>query len=614
MASIRAHIWNGRPAPCEHDDLPIARIGTVQPHGVMMVVVPETGLVEHVSANVEEILGVPAPAVLGHAPTVAFRDAESLARIAEILRPGRRYFDNPTPLVANGRRFEAICHLRQGRLFLEIEPYVDAAHDYQTMVATALDAIARQTTVQGLYEAAARMMNFVTQYDRVKLYRFLAHGHGVVVGEFHAPDSKLPASFLGYHFAASDVPEAAKEILRTGKTRQKPTQRGSVPLLTLGAGGEAVPSGDAVDMTDCWLRGIHPCDNGYNRNLGVGSNIIFPVCIDNTVWGLFVVHNRDEKFLNYDSRVVIEQLSMMFASRLIELEAVEARIAERQRLSQAMVATVEGSQTMLAAMAAMRGEPVGSARLHAMHAVSRHVAALAPTYVSINGVEVATAGRAEDRFASELLRLADADGAAVIRSGPAGHVHLVGSTPDALTVRGIAAMFGNRLPPLDSSEWRVFATDALGDFAPIGPDLRALASGVLAAPIGSRGDMILWFRRERVVDATWAGRPPSTAELNSEMMFRPRADFAAHRAPLAGAARAWLDQEVLLAAQFASAIGDVWQRAQRGVATATPATELPGDPVVVDQRADADHPVSRTAGSLAVALPSAAASRWNSVA
>ena len=30
--------------------------------------------------------------------------------------------------------------------------------------------------VQGLFEASAKMMHFVTRYDRVKLYRFLAHG------------------------------------------------------------------------------------------------------------------------------------------------------------------------------------------------------------------------------------------------------------------------------------------------------------------------------------------------------------------------------------------------------------------------------------------------------
>jgi two-component system, chemotaxis family, sensor kinase Cph1 len=59
MTSMRANILNGCPAPCEHDELPLARIGTVQPYGVMMVVSCDTGAVEHVSANVEEILGVP---------------------------------------------------------------------------------------------------------------------------------------------------------------------------------------------------------------------------------------------------------------------------------------------------------------------------------------------------------------------------------------------------------------------------------------------------------------------------------------------------------------------------------------------------------------------------
>ena len=609
MPNIRSYILNGRPAPCEHDALPLARIGTVQPHGVMLIVVPETGLVEHVSANVEEILGVPARAVLGQKPTLAFQDPESRARIADILRPGRRYFDNPTPLSAQGRRFEAICHISNGRLFIEVEPGVEAHHDYQTMVSSALDAISRQTTVAGLYEASAKMMHFVTGYDRVKLYKFLSHGHGVVVGEQHAPDTKLPRSFIGYHFAASDIPESAKEILRTGKTRQKPTQRGSVPLLTLGTDGEPTESGQTIDMTDCWLRGIHPCDNGYNRNLGVGSNIIFPVNVDNVVWGLFVVHNQEERFLSYDSRAVIEQLTMMFASRLIELEATEARIAERQQMATQMLGAIEAGQQMLATTSATRSEHGASIRLHAMHAISRHVAALAPTYVSANGSDIAEPGRPEDGFSTDLLRIADADGAAVIRAGAGGHVHLVGRTPDALTLRGIAAMFGSRLPAFDDNGWRVFATDALIDLVPGGATLREVACGLLAAPLGNRGDMIMWFRHERVIDATWAGRPPSGAELRSEKMFRSRDDFAAHRAPLDGASRPWLESEVMLAAQFAAAIGDFWSRQQRGITTPT---SLPafgagvfGDGPAVESPPEVDV--------FAFAPAPASAGRWNSL-
>lgn len=566
MQGIRANILNGRPAPCEHDRLPVARIGTVQPHGVMMVVIPETGTVEHVSANVEDILGVAARTILGQTPTLAFPDPESNARLQDILRPGRQFFDNPTMLLANGKRFEAICHVADNRLFIEIEPYWPAEHDYATMVGTAVDSIARQSSVQGLYDASARMMHFVTKFDRVKLYKFVSHGHGVVVAEHHAPDTKLPNSFLGYHFSATDIPETAKEILLTGKTRQKPTQNPSVPLLMRGHDGSPRESGQAVDMTDCWLRGIHPCDNGYNKNLGVGSNIIFPVCLDSTLWGLFVVHNKDEKFLNYDSRVVIEQLTMMFMSRLIELEALEARIPERQRIGMQMLKSLEAGQELLATLSAARSGGAATISLHAMQAASRHLAALAPTYVSSNGVDFVVPGRPEDKFSSDLLRMVDADGCAVVRAGRGAHVHLVGVTPDPLAVRGLVGLFGTRLPALGGGGWRVFATDSLADHAPISDEMRGIASGVLAAPIGEQGDMILWFRRERVIDAVWAGRPPTEAERHSEQMFRARADFAAHHAPLGGASRPWYESEVMLAAQFAAAVAEQWSRHMRAAA------------------------------------------------
>jgi len=112
-----------------------------------------------------------------------------------------------------------------------------------------------------------------------------------------------------------------------------------------------------------------------------------------------------------------------------------------------------------------------------------------------------------------------------------------------------------------------------------------------------------------VIDATWAGRPPSGAELRSEKMFRSRDDFAAHRAPLDGASRPWLESEVMLAAQFAAAIGDFWSRQQRGITTPT---SLPafGAGVFGDGQAAESPP---EVDVFAFAPAPASAGRWNSL-
>jgi light-regulated signal transduction histidine kinase (bacteriophytochrome) len=281
------------------------------------------------------------------------------------------------------------------------------------------------------------------------------------------------------------------------------------------------------------------------------------VNFDSKIWGMFVVHNQATKFLNYESRVVIEQLTMMFSCRLIELEAVEAHLEDRDRLSKGMLRAISSGVDLMRRIGEADDEDGSSGRLHAVYGLSHHLAALTPTYKSATGLGTAKLNDPHDRFGADLMRLADADGVAVLRSGHAPYVHLVGTTPDALSVRGLAAMFGNGLPAFGRSDYRVFATDALGDFVPLSEHVGKVACGLLAAPISDCGDFILWFRKEQVIDAIWAGRPPSSAELNSTKMLQARDDFAATHAPLTGAARPWLEAEVALACEFAAAVAEI---------------------------------------------------------
>ena len=556
--SLSACIYNSRPAPSAHDSLLVGRIGSVQPHGVMLVLTHGVDAVEHVSANVLEILGVSVADVLGRSPQDMFSELNSVDTIDEITKPGKIYFDNPYPLRANGKRFEAIAHVREGKLIIEIEPYVDAERDYLTLVNEATDALSKQRSTDGLYKSAVDMMHHVTGYDRVKLYKFVSHGHGQVVAEKHAPDSKLTNSFLNYYFAASDIPADARVILATGKTRAKPQSSSpSVPLMTRAADGSIVPSGPAIDLTDAWLRGIHECDNGYNRNLGVTSNLVFPVNIDDRVWGMFVIHNLAEKFLNYDSRVVIEQMTMMFIARLLEIEGVEARIDDRYRIGSNLAGQIEAGRRIM--------EQIGDSRadnswIHrkTLESISHQLAALSPRiYDTADAVRVS---QPPDKFEVDLINLMDADGVAIVRAGVRTHIRLIGSTPDALTVGGIVAQFGGRLPELVPPHY-AFATEVLPDLLPMSETTRAVACGMLAVAVGDEpGHFILWFRTEQVVDATWAGKPPTSEELASPNMFRPKKSFAAYSQPLRGAARGWLEAEVRLASEFAAAISSIWRK------------------------------------------------------
>lgn len=559
MNSIRNCILNGRPAPSAHDTLELARIGTCQPHGVLIIADSQSGRINHISANCADLLGVEVADIIGQRVSDAFKDPASVAVLEDILQPGRLYFDNPQRASANGTDFEVVCHVRDGQLFVELEPYVEAANDYPTMVSHAMELLGRQTTRSGLYTSAVDLLQYVTGWDRVKLYKFVSHGHGVVVAEKKAADSALKHSFLNCYFSAGDTPEAALEILKTGKTRQKPTQAPSVLLMTKNADGVVEPTGANADLTDCWLRGIHSCDNGYNKNLGVGSNIIFPVIVDSELWGLFVVHNQEEAFLNYDSRAVIEQMTMMFIAKLLEVEETECNIKDRYDRGNALLSAIREAENIIT--------PKGVSENNAAHALvaeSMRRGTLSLTYNCPNVSPIEISGRrAGDQFAKDLLSLVNADGMAIIRPSLKGHIHLVGTTPEPLEVRGIASLFGTELPAFDQGEWRVFATDSLGDYTSLPDHVLSVSCGILAAPIGNDGDMIIWFREEQVLDVTWAGAPWTKKELNSDRMFRSRDDFKPTAGQLTGASRAWLDAEVILGARFAKTIGIHWENIKK---------------------------------------------------
>jgi len=151
-----------------------------------------------------------------------------------------------------------------------------------------------------------------------------------------------------------------------------------------------------------------------------------------------------------------------------------------------------------------------------------------------------------------LLDLVEADSAAIVRHG---RVTTIGDAPAAMAVFALASMFGRELPDLGHGNLPVFATDNLSGFAPVAAEIKDRAAGMLAVSLSDDVPAyLIWFRREQIVHATWAGNPEDEARASGATSANPRASFAAWKADIRNLSRPWVLEDIEVADELSAAV------------------------------------------------------------
>ena len=163
---------------------PIHIPGAIQPHGAFVAVRADERLVTHASANLQEILGLPAQAMLGRSLDDVV--GETASRLFQEIRPhghpaSRGTFSLRGP-TGNLLHLQAHC---SGAQFVDIEPI--QPEPWQTTSVTSvqiiLETFKQATKVTELCDLAVHGLRQVSGYDRVILYRFNQNGDGEVTAE-----------------------------------------------------------------------------------------------------------------------------------------------------------------------------------------------------------------------------------------------------------------------------------------------------------------------------------------------------------------------------------------------------------------------------------------------
>ena len=498
---------------CERELIHLA--GSVQPHGMLLVLSVQSLVVEQATANVAGFLGISLDDVLQRPLSALGGDgAQQVARLVATAD-----LSTPVPLqcaLRDGRadadlRFEGTLHgAAGGVLILELEPAPPNAGQLPTAaiprdvlmrsVAAAMQRFSAASSLGTLADAAAQCVHDLTGYDRVMVYKFDPDGHGKIIAE--ARDPRLD-SLLGHHYPASDIPQRARELyLRTRVRVLVDVNYQPVPLVP----PRSPVDGRELDMSLCQLRSMSPLHLQYLKNMGVTATLVISLVREGRLWGLIAAHHYSPRHLRFEVRASCDLLAEVIATRIAAIENyAHAQVAILvQRLEQRLIeaTSVEGDWRL-----------------------------------------------ALFRNPRTLLQPLEATGAALFHDGEVLSAGEVPSTPELRALMQWIDAGDHPMP---------FACSSIAQVNPAFASLTPTASGVLSVKLSAtRPDYLIWLRKEQLQTVTWAGDPNKPTLGDSPLELSPRRSFAAWSEIVRGTALPWTGAEVVLARAIGSALVDI---------------------------------------------------------
>lgn len=326
------------------DREPIHIPGSIQPHGVLLVVDRQELVIEQAAGDTWSLFGIDPQCVLALSVPILL-DTEAAAFVAEQLGGSARLVAPMTRLgirAYNGSvLLDLTLHAVDGTAILEFEParrMMGHPGDPIAQLKTLLAGVQITASVDESCAAAATALRNATGFDRAMVYRFLPDGSGVVVAESARPELE---SLLGLHYPASDVPQQTRELYRRNPLRTiADVDHVPAPLLPPTNPRTRQP----IDMSLCALRSVSPIHVDYLRNMGVSASLSASIICRDRLWGMLVLHHYTPRQVAADLRMACETFAQIFSLQTeakMQAEELEQRIAQRTGQLRALVSDLE---------------------------------------------------------------------------------------------------------------------------------------------------------------------------------------------------------------------------------------------------------------------------------
>ncbi len=318
---------------------PIHIIGTVQPHGFMLVVDVYTTHIVQVSSGVARQW----PGLFDAGRLLQ----SSLALWVDGLdhHPAQQLMSLPTEslLVLPFRprteqlpdvRFECVGHRVGDVAILEWQPLPDARVGARASIGGMDDlraVIARLRIPKSLdvfYRRCVREVARISGFDRVMLYRFRPDWSGEVIAERAARD--LKTRFLGLRFPASDIPSQARALFASGKIRVLADVLATPDVLV----PPLLPGGLALNQSYSLLRGVSEVHRTYLGNMGVRATMSLSIMSAGKLWGLIACHHYQPRNLPHPVINALRQICELIAEfAAVRIEALSQLEATHNKLT-----------------------------------------------------------------------------------------------------------------------------------------------------------------------------------------------------------------------------------------------------------------------------------------
>ncbi|MDX2086113.1 MAG: response regulator [Candidatus Melainabacteria bacterium] len=527
------------------------QLNQIQSFGVLLVIDPVSGLPQAVSQNASSLLGLSLSDVSGSIWSTPVwnwflpSDSQRLQQLAarrgqKVSVGGKPPLSNPvrmtlttrvhpfslwvrwhwlaSPITPPGEAPEAQAFARPDSplLLLELEASPSTSDAEVWEMAGLLDQLkglaGQSQRLEDLLESLADVLQTMTGYDRVMVYRFEPDWSGRVLVERTNP--KTPRLYEQLYFPASDIPEQARRLYTQKSLRYLPdVDAPLVPIIWPNPanaepnaegvdGGNASASEHSIDLRHCELRPLGATHLEYLRNLSVRASLSLSVLNDyGQLWGLIICHHAQPYILPPEvrrlCRLVADVLEMNLSNKKFDSSLLERRDLQ-QRFQQF------------------------SAQLFACCHFQKLEALLMDS-------------------ADNVCHLFAADGAVLCLQG---RVKTLGLAPDAAMVAELLQHFtqpgseslvvteslAQSLGHLPADAFRV--TDAASG------ETRLLCGALFISLSAETGDYLMCFRQERTYSVEWAGNPSEPALLINNQIH-PRQSFERWRQQVQGTAIAW---------------------------------------------------------------------------
>ncbi len=470
---------------------PVHVPGAIQPWGCLISLDAGLSEIRQVSANLEEMLGIPPTQALERPPEQLL-GKELLARIAQAMTEQRPTAANMTARLGDeARGFHVIAYRSGKRVVIELEPLPERDDDILPgALHRWLDSAEQARSTHDLLVRLVHAVRRITGFDRVMIYQFDERWNGSVIVESREESID---SFLGHHFPASDIPPQVRRLYDVNRERSIPDAAARPVTL--------VPANDPVDdapldMTLGILRAVSPIHQRYLANMGVASALSVALHDeDGQLSRLLSCHALTTPCrLSPSVRQAVHHMVMITLPRLTLL---------RQRAETELLQKVRLGRELLHGEHERWGDPefIISQRGDEWRALFR-----------VDGVALCHRDRLGER----------------------------GSVPDAADLRSIIAWLDDR-----AGEPRPWSSHCLKE-TPLAA-WRGRSCGLMAVPLPLDTEQPCWlllFRNEQIDTLRWAGRPEKRIEWRGERkVLSPRHSFAVWKETVHDRSRLWTHEE-----------------------------------------------------------------------